>query len=47
MKEMVADFVPTYHIREEDKERDRKKIDEKYQQIYSAAEESMNGSRNK
>lgn len=47
MKEMVADFVPTYHIREEDKDRDRKKIDEKYQQIYSAAEESMNGSRNK
>lgn len=36
MKELVAELVPTYKIREEDRARDRKKIDEKYHQIYNA-----------
>lgn len=41
MKELVAELVPTYKIREEDKERDRKKIDEKYQRIYGADVEKV------
>lgn len=36
MKELVADLIPTYKIREEDIERDRKRIGAKYQQIYGA-----------
>lgn len=34
MKELVAEFIPTYHIKEEDKERERKRIDEKYHDFY-------------
>ncbi len=34
MKELVADLVPTYNIREEDRERDRKIIDARYHRIY-------------
>jgi FlaA1/EpsC-like NDP-sugar epimerase len=34
IKEFVADLVPTYKIRKEDLARDRKRIDEKYHQIY-------------
>lgn len=30
IKEIVADLIPTYSIREEDKERDRKRLDKKY-----------------
>lgn len=36
MKELVADLVPTYTIRDEDKERDRKMIDKRYQRIYDS-----------
>ncbi len=45
IKEMVADLVPTYKIREEDKERDRKKIDEKYHQIYQKGLEGFGGAK--
>ncbi len=34
MKELVAEFIPTYHIKEEDKERERRRIDEKYHDFY-------------
>lgn len=34
MKELVAELVPTYHIKEEDKARERKRIDEKYHDFY-------------
>ncbi|MBO5487242.1 MAG: polysaccharide biosynthesis protein [Eubacterium sp.] len=43
MKELIADMVPTYQIKEEDKERDRKKIDEKYHQILNAPKEGFGG----
>lgn len=43
MKELVAELVPTYKIREEDKARDRKKIDEKYHQIYESDMEGFGG----
>ncbi|MCH5266432.1 MAG: polysaccharide biosynthesis protein [Lachnospiraceae bacterium] len=43
IKEIVADMVPTYSIRPEDKERDRKKIDSKYRQIYGADVEGFGG----
>ncbi len=41
MKELVADLVPTYNIREEDKARDRKKIDEKYKKAYGDSLEEL------
>ncbi len=34
MKELIAEFIPTYHIREEDKERERRRIDVKYHDFY-------------
>lgn len=43
MKEMVADLVSTYNIREEDRERDRRKIDEKYQKFCGADVEGFGG----
>ena len=43
MKEIVAEMVPTYHIREEDRERDRHKLDEKYKHIYSSDKEGFGG----
>ncbi len=43
MKELVADLVPTYKIREEDRERDRKKIDEKYHDILKNEVEGFGG----
>lgn len=36
MKELVADLVPTYNIRKEDRERDRKSIDARYHRIYDS-----------
>ncbi|MBR6229870.1 MAG: polysaccharide biosynthesis protein [Eubacterium sp.] len=38
MKEIVSEIVPTYTIREEDKARDRKRIDEKYRQGFEEKE---------
>lgn len=41
MKEIIAEMVPTYHIKEEDKERERKRIDEKYHQFYDTRVEEL------
>ncbi|MCI5938151.1 MAG: polysaccharide biosynthesis protein [Eubacterium sp.] len=43
MKEMVAELVPTYKIKEEDKGRDRRRIDAKYHQIYEVDKEGLGG----
>ena len=40
---MVADMVPTYHIREADRERDRHKLDEKYRHVYASDKENLGG----
>ena len=45
MKELIADLVPTYQIKEEDKARDRKKIDDKYHQIFNTPKEGLGGTR--
>ena len=45
IKELVADLVPTYKIRKEDRERDRKKIDEKYHQLYQNDAEGFGGAK--
>ena len=41
MKELIAELVPTYQIRQEDKERDRKRIDEKYHEVYDKDKEGL------
>ena len=38
MKELVAELVTTYKIKDEDKQRDKKKIAEKYKKIYSTSQ---------
>ncbi len=43
IKKMVADMVPTYHIREADRERDRHKLDEKYRHVYASDKENLGG----
>ncbi len=45
IKELVADLVPTYKIRKEDRERDRKRIDEKYHQLYQNDAEGFGGAK--
>ncbi|MBR0119690.1 MAG: polysaccharide biosynthesis protein, partial [Eubacterium sp.] len=40
MKEIVAELVPTYNEKEQDKERDRKRMDEKYLRGIEAKESS-------
>ena len=41
MKELIAELVPTYQIRQEDKERVRKRIDEKYHEVYDKDKEGL------
>ncbi len=43
MKELIAELVPTYHIKEEDRERERQKIDEKYHEYYEEEPEGLDG----
>lgn len=41
MKELMAELVPTYQIKEEDKIRDRKRIDDKYKEKLASDKEAM------
>lgn len=43
LKELVAELVPTYKIKEEDKGRDRRRIDAKYHQIFEVDKEGLGG----
>jgi len=43
VKAFVSELVPTYKIKEADKVRDRKKIDEKYHQIAKEKREGFGG----